>query len=90
MQEVLHQLLLVAGSWDVTVIKHLAVETSGEVCSQGSESNRGWCSDGALLFLPTSEVTGAAGEAHSQASSGGRPHLTLASKKTAVVYPCHL
>ena len=66
MQEVLHQLLLVAGSWDVTVIKHLAVETSGEVCSQGSESNSGWYSVAVSSFWLNSEVPGAAGAACSQ------------------------
>ena len=49
MQEVLHRLLLVAGSWEVTVIKHVwalpRVFGSGsrrQACSQGSESNNRW------------------------------------------------
>ena len=39
------------------------------------------CSD-LFSFLPTPEVTGVAGRAHSQAPCGGKPHLPLASETT--------
>ena len=57
MQEVLNRLLLVAGSWEVTVIRYgrfpenLAVVEAGPVCSQESESNNRWCSVAVPLFF---------------------------------------
>ena len=47
---------------------------TGCVSSQGSESNKRWCSVAEPSSLPTSEVTGAAGGACSQTPVGGRPH----------------
>ena len=41
-------------------------------------------------FLAIPEVTGIAGEAHSQAPSGGKTCLPLASEMTVAVCPCHL
>ena len=41
-------------------------------------------------FLATPEVTGVTGGAHSQAPSGGKPCLPLASEMTNAVCPCHL
>ena len=47
---------------------------AGQVCSQGSESNNGWCLVAVpSLFLQTSEVPGAVGGACSQTPSGGEP-----------------
>ena len=66
MQEVLHRLLLVIGSWEVILIKHvwvgccpecLAVAAARQVCSQGSENNNGWCLVAVPSSVPTSEVT---------------------------------
>ena len=64
----LHRLLLVAGSWEVTVIKHvwacpgfLAVAAAGEVCLQQGETNNRWWLVAVPSFLLTSKVTGAAG-----------------------------
>ena len=101
MYEMLHKLLLVAGSLEGTVIKHLGAArafcsgSSKMVRSQDSESNSVWCSVALtsfffFFFLPMLEMTGAIGGAHSQAPSSGRPHLPLASETTAVVYPCCL
>ena len=98
MQEVLHRLLLVAGSWEVTVIKHVWVlhgafgSGSSRVCVfQGSGNNNGWCSVAVPSFLkPTSVMTGAAGGVCSQTLSGGSLHLPLVSELTAVVCPCRL
>ena len=68
--------------------KHLAVAAAGRVYSHGGESNNVWCLVAVpSFFLPTPEVTGAAGGAHPQAPSGGRPRLLLASKMTAMVCP---
>ena len=47
------------------------------------------CSSLFFSFLPTPLVTGVAGGAHSQASSGGKPCLLLASEMRAAVCPCH-
>ena len=71
-------------------MEHLSVAPVGQVCSQQSESNNGWCSVAVPSFLPTSEVTEAVGGAYSQTPSGGRPWLPLVSEMTAVVCPCHL
>lgn len=78
----------------------LAVAAAGRVCSQEGESNNVWClvpvpsfflfSFFFFFFLLTPEVTGTAGGAHSQAPSGGRPYLPLASKTTTVVRSCCL
>ena len=72
--------------------EHLAVAAAGRLCSQRSENNNMWClvAVSSFSFLPTPEVTGAAGGSHSQAPSGDRPHLPLASKKTYMVSPCCL
>ena len=63
-QEVLHRLLLVAGSWEVTVIRHvwallepLAVTAAGQVCSQGSNSNNG-CWSVAVPFFANLRLLG--------------------------------
>ena len=71
----------------------LAVAAAGWVCSQGSESNSIWClvaMPSFFSFLETPEVTRVADEAHSQAPSGGKPCLPLASEMTAAVCPYHL
>ena len=39
----------------------LAVAAIGHVCSQGSESNNGWCSVALFSSVPISEVTRAIG-----------------------------
>ena len=47
--------------------EHLAVAAAGWVCSQGSESNNGWCFVAVPSFiLPTPEVTGVTGGALSR------------------------
>ena len=98
-QEVLHQLLLVVGSWEGTVTKCLGTAQSIWVwrlqgrCSHGSESNSVWCFVAVpsfFSFLPNPEMTRVVGGAHSQAPSGGKPHFPLASEITAKVCPCHL
>ena len=43
-----------------------------------------------LSLLATPEVTAVTGEAHSQAPSGDKPCLPLASKMTTAVCPCPL
>ena len=55
----------------------MAMAAAGQVYSQGDESNNMWCLVvvPSFIFLPTQEVTRAAGGAHSQAPSGGRPCL---------------
>ena len=71
----------------------LALAAVGRVHSQGSEMNSLWCLVAApsfISFLPTPEVTGITGGAHSQAPCGGKTRLPLASEMTAVVCPCHL
>ena len=72
--------------------EHLAVAAAGQVCSQGSKSNSVWCLVAVPLFSfsPTPEVTGITGGAHSQAPSGGKPCLPLASERTALFCPCYL
>ena len=45
------------------------------------------CSKLFFSFLPTPKVTGVTGGAHSQAPSGGKPRLPLASETTAAVCP---
>ena len=49
-----------------------------------------WLQCPLLFFFANPEVTGLAGGAHSQAPSGGKPHFSLASEMTAMVYACHL
>ena len=72
----------------------LAVAASGWVYSRGVRAIMcdAWLqySGFVCLFLLTPEVTGAAGGAHSQAPSGGRPCLPLVSKTTSTVRPCCL
>ena len=58
-----------------------------QVCSQGSESNNGWCSVAVPSFLPTYEVLGVTSGVYSQTPSGGRPFLPLVSEITAVALP---
>ena len=92
MKEVLHQLLLVIGSWEGTVTKCLGVAQSIWQWQQqgGSESNNGWYLVAVPSFLLTSEVNGASGGAYLQTPIGGRPRIPLFSEMTAVVGPCHL
>ena len=94
---VLHQLLLVVGSWEGTVTKFLAttqsilaVAAARQLCSQGSESNSVRCLVAVPFFLPPPEVTGVTDGTHSQAPSGGKPSHPLASEMTDAVYPSHL
>ena len=97
MREVLYRLLLVAGSWEVTVIKNVlalpgvfGIGSSRQVFSQGSGSINMWCSVAVPSFLPTSEVTGATDGACSQTPSGGGPCPHLVSEMTALVCSHHL
>ena len=71
--------------------EHLAVAGAGWVCSQGNESNSVCCLVYNVLFfsfLPTPEVAGVTGEAHSQAPSGGKPRLPLGSETQSVPATC--
>ena len=71
--------------------EHFEVATAGRVCSQGSKSNSiCFLVIVFLIFATPPEVTGVTGGAHSQAPSGGKPHLSLASEMTTSVCPCHL
>ena len=70
--------------------EHLAMAAAGWLYSQGGESNNVCCLVAVPLIFPIPEVTGAAGGAHSQTSSGGKPLIPLASETTAMVCPCHL
>ena len=99
MQQVLQQLLLVVGSWEGTVTKCLAATQSvWQWQLQGGCVPRGVrqqcmvldCSALFFSFLTTPEVTEVAGGAHSQAPSGGKSRLPLASDTTAMVCACHL
>ena len=66
--------------------EHFSVAAAGQVCSQGSESNNVWYLFAVpYVFWLTLKVTGATGGAHSQAPSGGRSHLPLASQITTMV-----
>ena len=72
-QEVLHRLLLVAESWEVTVISHVwaVLRVLGNCSSrvgvfQGDKINKRWCLVAVPSFLPISEVTRATGGAFSQ------------------------
>ena len=71
-------------------LEHLAVAAAGWVCSQGSESNNGWCLVAVSSFLLTSEVTGATDGACSHTPRSGRSCLPLVSEMTAAVCPCCL
>ena len=75
--------------------ERLAVAAAGWVCSLRSESNSVWCfvaMPSFFSFLATPEVSMEEpdGGAHSQAPSGGKPHLPLVSEMTTAVCPCHL
>lgn len=86
-------LVLVVGSWEVTVIKCVGpsqsiwLEAAGQVCSQGSENNNRWRSVAVPSLLLTSEVTGAASGGCSQTPGGGRQCLPLVSEMTALLCP---
>ena len=91
-QEVLHQLLLVVGPWEGT--KCLGVTQSiwqwqlQDGCvPRGirATSFGAWLQYPLFCVLATPEVTGTTGGAHSQAPSGVKPHLPLASETTATV-----
>ena len=43
-----------------------------------------------FFFLPTPEMTVVPDGTHSQAPTGGKPRLPLASEVTDTVCPCHL
>ena len=58
-------------------LENLAVAAAGQVCSQGSENNNGWCLVVIPSFLLIYEVTGATVGACSQTLSGGIPFLLL-------------
>ena len=90
-------LLLVVGSWEGTVIKHLGTAQSiwqwqqqDRFVPRGERATIGGAWLQCPLFLLIFEVTGAAGGTCSQAPSGGRPHLPLVSEMTALVCPCCL
>ena len=55
------------------------------VSSQKGENNQGWCSVTMPLSMVTSEVTGVAGGACSQTSSGGGLCLPLESEITVAL-----
>ena len=98
-QEVLQQLLLVVGSCDEKVTKYLGVTQSvwqwnlKDGCvPRGVRATAygAWLQCLHFSFLATPKVTGVADRAHSQAHSGGKPGLPLASGTTARVCSCHL
>ena len=99
-QEVLHQLLLVVGSWEVIFSKCLgSPQRFWQWQLQGGRVPRGvratvygsWLQcPPFFLFLPTPEFTGVTGGAHSQDLSDGKPGLPLASEMTTTVCPCQL
>ena len=91
MQEMLHRLLLVAGSWKDS--DQACVGAAWNIWQwqhQGSKSNNEWCSVAVPSFLLTFELMGVAGGACSQTLSGGRPCLPLVSGMTAMVYSHYL
>ena len=99
MKEVLHQLALVVGSWKGTVTKCLRAARAFGIGSFRAGVLPGklkqqhmvlGCSALFFSFLPTPEETGVTGGAYSQAPSGGKPCLPLASETTTLICPCHL
>ena len=95
----MHQLLLVVGSWEGSVTKCLGAaqiiwqwQLQGESVPRGVRATAIWCLFAMpdFFFLPTPEVTGVLVGAHSQAPSGFKPCLPLASEMTAMVCPCYL
>ena len=79
----LHRLVLVAGSWEVTVFRHVwalprafGSGSSRAGVFQGSKSNIRWCSVEVLSFSLISEVTGSQVEpVHRPLVVAGHAHL---------------
>ena len=99
MQEVLHQLLLVVGSWEGTVIKCLGNTQSawqwqllGKCVPRGVRAIAygAWLQCPLFFFFANPRGDWGQDGAHSQTPSGGKPHLPLASETTITVCPCHL
>ena len=96
-QEVLNTLLLVRvlGSYSnqacvCTALSIWKWQQQVGCVPRGVRATNGDARSQCPLFLPNSEVIGAAGGAYSQTPSGGRPQPPLVSEMTAVVFPCCL
>ena len=95
-QEALQNLLLVAGSWEVTEIKRVDTVQSipqgqqqGQCAPRGARATTGGVQSQCLL-CGTLEALGATSGACSWTPSGGRAHPPLESEITAVACPHHL